>query len=194
MTPTPTLSFAAKPTIVGDRITLRPVAVGDVPALMEMLADPEGNRLTGTRATFTREQLERWYGTRGEQEDRIDFAVVENETGMYLGEVVLNELDVENRACGFRISLLGSRVFGRGFGTEATRLALAHAFDTVGVHRVELDVYAFNPRARHVYEKVGFVLEGTKREALWWDGEWIDAHVMAMLESDWRAMHNSVKP
>ena len=40
---------------------------------------------------------------------------------------------------------------------------------------------------RHAFETVGFVLAGTKREALLWDGEWIDAYVMAILESDWRA-------
>ncbi len=64
---------------------------------------------------------------------------------------------------------------------------LRHAFETVGLHRVELEVYRFNPRARHVYEKAGFVLEGTKREGLLWDGEWVDVDLMAMLEADWRA-------
>ena len=167
-----TLSFAEKPVLAGDRVTLRPVTAEDAPGLLELLADPESTRLTATRADHA---------------DRLDLAIVENETGTYAGEVVLNDLHAENRSCGFRISLVGSRVFGRGYGTEATRLVLRHAFETVGIHRVELDVYAFNPRARHVYEKVGFVLEGTKREALFWDGEWIDAAVMAMLESDWRA-------
>jgi RimJ/RimL family protein N-acetyltransferase len=179
------LSFAAKPTIPGALVTLRPVTVDDVPDLMEMLADPEVGRLTATRSTFTREQLEQWYGTRAEQTDRVDFAIVENASGRYVGEVVLNELDRDNHSCGFRITLMGPRVFGRGYGTEATRLALAHAFGTVGVHRVELEVYDFNPRARHVYEKAGFVLEGTKREALLWDDEWVDCHIMAMLASDW---------
>jgi RimJ/RimL family protein N-acetyltransferase len=55
------------------------------------------------------------------------------------------------------------------------------------VHRVELEVHAFNPRARHVYEKAGFVREGTKRQALLWDGEWVDTHLMAMLAPDWEA-------
>ena len=68
-------------------------------------------------------------------------------------------------------------------------MILGHAFDIVGVHRVELEVYAFNPRARHVYEKIGFVHEGTKRDALWWDGEWIDAHTMAVLAHEWAAHH-----
>jgi RimJ/RimL family protein N-acetyltransferase len=62
---------------------------------------------------------------------------------------------------------------------------MGHAFG-VGLHRVELDVYAFNTRARHVYEKLGFVLEGTKREALRFDDGWVDCHVMGLLASEWR--------
>lgn len=47
-------------------------------------------------------------------------------------------------------------------------------------------MYSFNPRARHAYEKIGFIREGVKREALLFDGEWIDAEVMSLLSGDWR--------
>lgn len=59
-------------------------------------------------------------------------------------------------------------------------------FDVVRVHRIELQVYDFNPRARHVYENLGFVLEGTRRDALRWDGQWIDCHLMGLLDRDRR--------
>jgi RimJ/RimL family protein N-acetyltransferase len=62
---------------------------------------------------------------------------------------------------------------------------LAHAFERVRVHRIELVVFSFNPRARRVYEKVGFVAEGTRRQALLWDGEWVDAQVMGILAEEW---------
>jgi RimJ/RimL family protein N-acetyltransferase len=181
------LSFADKPTLVGDLVLLRPVSGADVPGLIEMLQDPESMRLTGTHSDFDAAVAENWYATRAEHDDRLDLAVIERESGGYVGEVVLNELDRDNRSCGFRISLVGPRAFGRGYGTQATQLILAHAFDTVGVNRIELEVYDFNPRARHVYEKVGFVHEGTKRQALRWDGAWVDAHLMAMLASDWES-------
>lgn len=177
------LSFADKPTLTGDLVTLRPVRVSDAQA--SALDDPEVRRLTGTHQEISPEDLERWYATRGAHDDRLDLAVVERATGETTGEVVLNGLDVHNRSCGFRIALFGHRFFGRGLGTEASRMILAHAFETVGVHRVSLEVYAFNPRARHVYEKLGFVYEGTKRQALCWQGEWVDAHLMAMLADDW---------
>lgn len=57
-------------------------------------------------------------------------------------------------------------------------------FETLGLHRIELEVFAFNPRARHVYETAGFVYEGTRRDALLWEGQWVDAHLMAVLSTD----------
>jgi RimJ/RimL family protein N-acetyltransferase len=64
-------------------------------------------------------------------------------------------------------------------------LILAHGFEQLGLHRIALEVYAFNPRARRVYEKVGFVAEGTLRDALNYDDQWIDATIMSVLAPDW---------
>lgn len=147
-----------------------------------MVADPETSRLTGTHASFDREQIVRHCATRAEHTDRLDYAVMDRSTGSFLGDLAVNELDRDNRSCGFRIALR-SDVTGRGFGTEAIRLIIEHVFAT-GLHRIELEVYAFNPRARRVYEKVGFIVEGTRRDALRWDCRWVDAEVMSMLATD----------
>jgi RimJ/RimL family protein N-acetyltransferase len=183
------LSFAAKPTLTGELVLLRPVTAADAAGLFDI--DPESRRLTGSTSRdedpdWTLANLEQWYGTRGEHDDRIDLSIIERATGDWAGEVVLNDLNVRNQSCGFRILLQGPRFYGRGLGTEATRLVVDYAFGVVGVHRIQLEVYAFNPRARHVYEKIGFVHEGTEREALRSDGEWVDCHVLGMLASDWR--------
>jgi RimJ/RimL family protein N-acetyltransferase len=183
------ISFADKPTLVGQRVRLRPVRADDATAVAAL--DPETLRLTGTHRVPDVEALRRWYASLAEPDDRLDLAIVEPGTDTYAGEVVLNELDADNLSCGFRILLAGPRYFGRGMGTEAARLMLAHAFDTVGLHRVELEVYGFNPRARHVYEKVGFVTEGIKRQALRWDGAWVDALIMAILAPEWAKHHGS---
>lgn len=179
------LSFADKPTLRGSFVTLRPVERADAAELAR--TDAETVRLTGTTQTFTLERLEEWYATRGSQTDRIDWSIVENESGAWAGEVVLNDLNMHNRSCGFRILLQGPRFYGRGLGAEATRLAVDYALRTVGVHRIELEVYDFNPRARRVYEKIGFRHEGTKRDALLWDSQWVDAHLMALLATDLRS-------
>jgi RimJ/RimL family protein N-acetyltransferase len=181
-----TISFADKPTLTGELVVLRPLTEADVPAVLASLRDAESLRLTGTHRQFGAEQVTTALREWSTRDDRIDLAVTDRATGRHAGEVVLNELDRDNLSCNFRIALTSDHT-NRGMGTEATRLILGHAFDTVGVHRVELDVYSFNPRARRVYEKVGFVYEGTKRHALRWNGEWVDAYVMAMLADDWGA-------
>jgi RimJ/RimL family protein N-acetyltransferase len=55
-----------------------------------------------------------------------------------------------------------------------------------GLHRLSLSVYEFNSRARRVYEKCGFVLEGRLRDALYCEDGWHDELVMGVLASDSR--------
>ncbi|MFD0367393.1 GNAT family N-acetyltransferase [Streptomyces sp. NPDC059071] len=178
--------FSHKPTLTGDLVVLRPVTEDDVPALLPMLRDPEIARLTGSHADIDESALRAWYGSRGAQPNRLDLAVVERATGRVVGEAVLNEWDQANESCAFRISLTPDTV-GRGLGTEATRLILGHAFEALGLYRVWLEVYAFNPRARRAYEKAGFRPEGVLRGALLWEGERVDATLMAALAPEWGA-------
>ncbi|MFC4589552.1 GNAT family N-acetyltransferase [Sphaerisporangium corydalis] len=179
--------FRDKPTLAGERVVLRPVRPEDTDGLWELVRDPETRRLTGSQAEISYEAARIWYSSRGAQQDRLDLAICDASDGSYVGEIVLNDLDAGNVSCNLRIALVGPRAYGRGFGTEATRLTLAHAFETVGMHRIGLEVFAFNARAHHVYEKVGFVREGVLRDALRWDGAWHDAIVMSVLSPDWSA-------
>lgn len=179
--------FANKPTLSGERVTLRPVGPEHVDGLWELVNDPETARLTGSHGQIGYEAAKVWYGSRGEHGNRLDLAICTAEDGTYVGEVVLNELDVHNLSCNLRIALIGPRAFGKGYGTEAIRLVLDHAFTTTRLHRISLDVFDFNERAIHVYRKIGFVEEGVHRDALRRDGRWHDSITMSVLAPDWTA-------
>jgi len=180
------VDFAHKPTIIGERILLRPIVAGDASAMLADIGDAEGRRLTGTHATFTPDQIHRWTASRADTDDRLDLAVVESTTERWLGEVVVMDWKPGNRSCGFRIALTAD-ARNQGFGTEATRLIVDYVFDEIDdprVNRIELEVYAFNRRAISVYERVGFHREGVLRQALHWDGEYVDAILMSIIRSD----------
>ncbi|MFL4477781.1 GNAT family N-acetyltransferase [Paeniglutamicibacter sp. ORCA_105] len=187
----PTIDFSRKCSLPGSLVTLRPVTMADVSALHAALRDTELAVLTGSVHDRTEARHKEWsmaelediYRRWAVAEDRIVWAIVDHDSGEVVGESVLNDLDLGNRSCGFRIWISGAR--NKGLGTEATRLTMRHAFADQGLNRVELEVYDFNPRARHVYEKVGFVHEGVKRQALRYEGGWIDAHVMSILACEW---------
>ena len=78
----------------------------------------------------------------------------------------------------------GDTIWGKGYGTEATRTILSFAFNELNLHRVELEVYDFNARAIRTYEKAGFRHEGTRRKALFRDGSYHDVHVMGILREE----------
>jgi RimJ/RimL family protein N-acetyltransferase len=190
----PAASFAVKPTLTGTIVLLRPFAFEqDAPALREMLQDPEADRLTGSRHdpdempewdAAAESRFRDWYSTRNDQTDRLDLAVVDKASGQCVGEVVFNEWSEPNRSCNFR-TIIGPRGRDRGLGTEAIRLFLCYGFERLGVRRISLDVLNFNPRAKRVYEKLGFVTEGVLREEHRWGDEWIDVTIMSMLAQEW---------
>lgn len=180
-----------KPILIGNTIRLRPITVDDAPQMFAALSDEESMRLTGSQTDFTFEQVERFCERVSQANDRADYAItlLSDQSATYIGEVVLNEIDFENRSANFRIALNSANNFGKGYGSEATRLILDYGFRTLKLHRIELEVYDFNPRAQHVYEKVGFVKEGVRRDVLLWDGKWQRAIVMSILEDEYDATH-----
>lgn len=194
----PAADFSVKPTLTGDRVVLRPFLLDqDAAVLREMLQDPESARLTGSSHDagdlpawdeIAEAKFWDWYSTRNVQHDRLDLAIIDRASGQAVGEAVLNDWSEGNRSCNFRIAI-GPGGRDRGLGTEATRLIIGYGFERLGLHRIELQVYAFNPRARRVYEKTGFVVEGVLREALRWDDQWVDATVMSILATEWHRHH-----
>ncbi|WMC86457.1 GNAT family N-acetyltransferase [Streptomyces rochei] len=181
------MDFSVKPVLTGERTVLRPFTEADAARMGEIIGDPEVRRFTGSPGhELTPELLRSWYGSRSAQPDRLDLAVTDPADGEVLGEVVLHAWVPEERSCTFR-TLIGARGRGRGIGTEATRLIVGYAFEELGLHRVQLDAYAFNDRALRVYEKVGFVREGVRREVELRDGVWVDEVLMAVLDHEWAA-------
>lgn len=71
--------------------------------------------------------------------------------------------------------------WGRGIGTKLMEAILDLADNWLNLKRVELEVNTDNPAAIHLYEKLGFVHEGTKRMHIYGDGRWADSHLMARI-------------
>jgi RimJ/RimL family protein N-acetyltransferase len=113
-------------------------------------------------------------------------AIHERDANRLVGSCAFSQLDGENGSAMYHITIGEKDVWGRGYGTEATRLMLDHAFGTLGLHRIGLTVFEFNERAIRAYRSCGFVVEGRARESIWRDGRWWDELAMSVLASEWR--------
>lgn len=175
--------FKQQVTLETAHLRLEPLGPEHFEGSWAALHDEESRRLTGTHAEFTEEQIRAWLASRSAEHDRADWAIVLKESGEYVGEVVLNDLDPHNMSMGFRIALSGSAVFGKGYGSEATKAVVDYGLQVVGLHRISLEVVDFNTRAQRVYAKAGFHPEGILRDAWYWDGEWSDVILMSIINN-----------
>ena len=79
---------------------------------------------------------------------------------------------------------LGRPYWDTGLGTDAVRTFCRFGFDQMNLQRIELNVFATNPRAKRAYEKVGFVVEGTRRRAQFVGGRHVDSYLMGLLAEE----------
>lgn len=77
----------------------------------------------------------------------------------------------------------------QGFGSEAIRWVVEWGFQSAGLHRIGVGAFEFNDKAVQLYDRLGFVREGVKRECIWHDGRWWDIVEMSLLEHEWRKVH-----
>jgi RimJ/RimL family protein N-acetyltransferase len=173
----------------GDRVVLKRHVPGNLAAFMRWYADPEVSRLTRYQdGPMARPEIERFFQARVLGTDSLAMAIHERASDRLLGTCAFSQLDGENGSALFHITIGEKDAWGQGFGTEATRLMLEHAFERLRLHRIGLSVFAFNERAIRSYRRAGFVLEGRAREAIRRDGRWWDEVEMSILDSDWRAI------
>src|SRR5688572_11290557 len=178
--------------LTGSRIVLRRHVPENVSWFRTWYADPEIARLARYQeAPMRADEIERFFAARVVGPDALAMAIHERDGDRLIGTCAFSQLDGDNGSALFHITIGEKDVWGQGYGTEATRLMLDHAFGSLGLHRVALFVFEFNERAIRAYRRCGFVIEGRSRESIFRDGQWWDELAMSVLESDWRRLREA---
>lgn len=172
--------------LIGDRVRLRGIEREDLPTFVRWFNDPEVRQYLIMYEPMSMAKEERWFEEMLERKNDFVFAIEAQigERWVLIGNVGLHRIDWKNRTAIFGIALGEKAYWGQGFGTDATRTMLRFAFEELNLHRVELEVFDFNPRAMRSYEKAGFRQEGTRRQALFRHGRYHDVHLMSVLQSE----------
>lgn len=124
--------------------------------------------------------LERW-------EDDLDyrFVIKLNDTGNIIGVAgITNVIRGVSRA-GFIGYWIGAGHLNKGYATEATILAMQFAFESLGLHRVNLWIADDNAPSLRIAEKLQLRYEGTVMKALFLGGQWKDTLSFAILKEEW---------
>ncbi len=160
-------------------MTIRDAVATDIPAIYAVEHMPEFHTFVGTWSMDEHEAAladrnNRYLLLQDEKGQAAGYAILR---GVFSGSVELKRLAVVTP--------------GKGWGRQLLRFAAHRAFEDFKAHRLYLDVYVDNRRARHVYESFGFKREGVMREASLRDGEYFDLVLMSLLEDEYRALHSA---
>lgn len=182
----------------GENIYVRLVQESDAQSL---LALEVRNRDFFQNFTGTREEA--FYTLEG-QIDRIRSAMaLKEEDGGYvfviakkgqeeiIGEVILSEVVRDNLQSCWIGYFLDKAHNGKGYMTEAVKLVVAYAFETLGLHRLEAGVMPHNIGSIKVLLKAGFHKEGIARKNVKINGRWEDHQTLAIVKEE---QTDKVKP
>ena len=113
------------------------------------------------------------------------FTICENKTDIPIGITGLFRIDNVSRAATFYIAIYNPEFWSKGYGKVATKLVIEYSFDLLNLNRIQLHVAISNVNGVKAYESSGFIIEGTLREAMYHNNEYIDFYVMGILRNDY---------
>ncbi len=173
------------PTLLGDKVTLRPLVVPDAPRLVALLNDDAVSRNLRLRTPVSLAAEREFIAALPHATDQLVLGISVRQDGRLIGVGGLHQLTDPARQAELGLFLGGPEEWGKGYGTETTALLCAHGFEALKLNRIWLHVFADNERGLRAYARVGFQREGVLRQAAIRDGAYVDVITMSVLRGEW---------
>lgn len=161
----------------GEQVELRTTEEEDLEDLRDIVNHYDVRRFLGYREPLNMEDEENWL------ENLEGIALTICVDGEAIGNIALEEKEPNVGEIGIMID---PEHHGNGYGTEATKLLMEHAFKQMNYHRVMARVVDINEKSRSLWEKLGYEKEGELREHAFVDGEFRDMEYYGLLRSEWK--------
>ena len=173
----------------GTRVRLTALTKEDLPTLARWTENPEYLHLADSAPAAPRSpgQVGREIAEVQRDPKTYMFAIRPLEGNALLGTVDLSDIEWNNRVSWLGIGVGEPAFWDKGYGGEAMRLVLDFGFSELNLYRIQLTVFATNPRAIALYERLGFQREGNFREFLERDGQRHDMLLYGLLRHEWQA-------
>ena len=173
----------------GKLVNLRAVERRDLREIMKWVNDREVTKyLSDFLYPVSRVEEEKFFLERVmRSNDTEKNMVMETKEGIYLGQISLHKIDWKNRNAELGIVIGNKEYWGKGYGTDAIKTLLAHAFNQMNLYKVYLRVFEYNQRGIRCYEKCGFKEEGRLRKGQFYNGKYYDVILMGILKDEFES-------
>jgi RimJ/RimL family protein N-acetyltransferase len=117
------------------------------------------------------------------EDDLHRYAITDLE-GELIGTVGFDDVNIPARSARIYIGIGLKTYWGQGFGCDALQTFIRYLFHQWNFHRLTAETWQNNSRALSCYQKLGFMIEGTLREAYYIDGKYYDSIILGLLQRD----------
>ena len=179
-------------TLTGRHVRLEPLVAEHAAALERNGADAEVWRWMPSYHADARESVRQWCSTVSAMQARGEaaaFAIVEAASGEAVGGTVLFDYAEAHRRVEIGYTWHAKRVWRTAVNTECKFMLLRHAFETLGLNRVQLKTDARNVRSQAAIARLGAVREGVLRSHMVLPDGWVrDSVMFSIVAGEWPAV------
>ncbi len=177
---------------MADEIWIKPTELTDVPQIVALRNDPSTLLHLHDVNQYNAAQTESWLRSLPATSKRysvfewLNTPATPAHCGEFMGLVRIDRIDSVNRNCAVGLDLVPQQR-GKGLSVKVYKWLLDYLFLQLNMHMVYLEVLESNERAIHVYERLGFQVDGRLRQRIFRNGAYEDSIIMSLLRSEYEA-------
>lgn len=175
--------------LIGKKVILRPLEEEDLEMLRNLTNDPEFEKMiVGWSFPISKKDQAEWFQNSHNSLKKLQY-IIETEEDGAVGLIGLCDIDWKNgTASGLGMRIAKKEIRTRGLATDAWMTLMKYAFNELRLNRINGSALAYNAASLRVCEKVGFKVEGTQRQAVYKDGNYVDLIIMGCLKEDYEKL------
>lgn len=170
----------------GKRIYLRPFVKSDIPIWFEWFNDPLITEHMN-KGVFPNTELaqEAYFNYLSKSKNDVQLAIILKENDSLIGIIGIHKIDWIHRHGDVSIVIGDRKQRSKGLATEAIALIVKHAFTKMNLRKLTAGMPSSNEASRKCFERNGFMLEGTRRQHFFYNGTYVDIHMLGLLREEW---------
>ena len=167
---------------INPNVALEPIEMAHANSMFRWMCNPEIAENIGLRQKPSLEKTRAWIEKACSDAATSAFAVMHD--GAHVGNVVLDQVDAYLGSARFSIYIGEEAARGNGVAASASYLLMKFGFGERKLHKIWLTVHLTNYPAIHLYDKLGFRVEGVLRDEFWLNNRRTSVLRMGMLADD----------
>jgi RimJ/RimL family protein N-acetyltransferase len=177
----------------GEKVKLRAPEMDDLDDVMKHWNTLEMRRFLGNAIPASRSAEQKWLERATTlnpwKDGQLTLIIEDKKSGAFLGSTSLFDISKQSSSAEFGIAIHNPENFGKGYGTDATRVTLWVGFHVLGLNSIRLITMMKNERAQRAYEKTGFKKAGVYRQFSFVQGKFEDFMIYDILKEEFLELY-----